>query len=65
MKITNTEVFTLSTAEDQVNYFSGEFAFVQSLPDADRILIPGTYRVIEGRLLMIVPGSPFEPSPEQ
>lgn len=50
--------FSLSTAEEENNHFFGDdyrytpLQFGPSLPE-------GTYRIIDGEVFMIVPGSPF------
>lgn len=53
------EQFSLSTAEDEKNYFSG--TPLQELPEVapEKILPPGLYRVIDGEVFRIAPGSPF------
>ena len=49
--------FSVSTAEDERNYFTGEFeSLVQPNPTA--ILPPGFYRVIDGSIYRIVGVAP-------
>lgn len=55
------EQFSLSTAEDEQNYFTGQPDPIQ--PDPSAVLIPGVYRVIDGRLYRIVGGLPPELQP--
>ena len=56
MKLT-TEQISVSTAEEENNYFTGQpEAPVRPCPNA--ILPPGTYRVIDGELYRIVFSGP-------
>ena len=51
------EQFSISTAEDEQNYFTGQMEVtVQSNPNA--ILPPGMYRVIDGSLYRVLGGAP-------
>lgn len=52
------EQLSLSTAEEEANYFTGNEQEAQILPDPNAVLPPGTYRVIEGHLYRIVRGVP-------
>lgn len=47
--------FSVSTAEDQHNYFTGQ-PEVPVQPNPNAILPPGTYRVIEGTLYRVMGG---------
>lgn len=48
---------SLSTADDEVNYFTGSAPPPFRLDsDPNRLLPPGTYRVLDGRLCRIVSG---------
>lgn len=54
---------SVSTAEDELNYFSG------SLPDeapapAGNAMPTGTYRVVDGSLYLVLPQLPRQPSTE-
>jgi hypothetical protein len=49
---------SLSTAEDELNYFSGQ-PEAPHMPSPEAVLPPGNYRVMEGQLYRIVP----EPAP--
>ena len=53
------EQLSVSTAEDEMNYFTGQPELAVQ-PNVDAILPPGTYRVIEGQLYRIVSGIPAE-----
>ena len=55
--------FSLSTADDEANYFTGS-PVASVAPDLSHLLPAGTYRVIDGQLCRILPGiSPrFSPS---
>lgn len=48
---------SLSTAEEESNYFTGQVE-VSVKPEPDVILPPGTYRVVEGSLYRIVSPAP-------
>ncbi len=50
-----TEQLSVSTAEEERNYFSEESAPLAQ-PDTNAILPPGLYRVIDGRLYRVVEG---------
>lgn len=46
--------FSVSTAEDEINYFTGQS---KGHPISERPVLPsGIYRVIDGHLYRIVPG---------
>jgi len=47
--------FSLSTAEEERNYFTGQPAPIVQ-PDPNAILPPGLYRVIDDRLYRVVEG---------
>lgn len=52
------EQFYVSTAEDELNYFT-EIAGTESIPEHPPTALPsGTYRVLAGQLYRIVPGIP-------
>ena len=52
------EQFSLSTAEEEKNNFYGED--YQYIPMKFNPTLPnGTYRIIDGKVCMIVPGSPI------
>lgn len=46
---------SVSTAEEESNYFTGQPPTLIR-PDANAILPPGVYRVIDGRLYRVVEG---------
>lgn len=50
--------FSLSTAEDERNYFSALTPPPLPEPAPEDVLAPGTYRVIDGRLFRITTGVP-------
>lgn len=52
------EQISVSTADDEVNYFTGQPEFPWG-PNPNTILPPGTYRVIEGQLYRIIGGVPI------
>ena len=48
--------FSLSTADDERNYFMGP---VHMLPAAEESILPqGTYRVVDGVLCQVIPAVP-------
>ena len=49
------EQFSLSTAEDEKNYFTGQPASMEQ-PLAEPVLPAGIYRVIDNQLYRVVPG---------
>ena len=49
--------FSVSTAEDERNYFTGEFSSLPR-PNPNTILPPGIYRVIDGSIYRIVGVAP-------
>jgi hypothetical protein len=49
--------FFLSTAEEERDLFSGQFT--PAPPRAVAALPAGVYRVVDGELFRIVPGTPF------
>ena len=51
------EQFSRSTAEDEVNYFTGQQISSVAQPTAS--LPDGIYRLIDGRLYQIVKGAPL------
>ena len=51
------EQMSVSTAEDEINYFTGQ-PEISVEPRPSKILPPGNYRVIEGRLYRIVDSVP-------
>ena len=51
------EQISVSTAEDEHNYFTGQPEFPVR-PNPNAILPPGTYRVIEGSLYRVIRGVP-------
>lgn len=50
--------FSLSTAEDEKNYFSGVSSALGELGNAQQQLPSGVYRIVDGELCRIVPGRP-------
>ena len=48
--------FFLSTADDESNYFTGEFSQTPKEPQKGQTLSPGKYRVIDGILCRIISG---------
>ncbi|MDO8689518.1 MAG: hypothetical protein Q7R39_05830 [Dehalococcoidia bacterium] len=59
------EQVSVTTAEDENNYFTGT-PEVQGRPHLNAILPPGTYRVVEGSLYRIVGGVPPSfPAPDR
>jgi hypothetical protein len=46
---------SLSTADDEANYFTG-IPIPSVVPDSARLLPAGTYRIIDGQLCRILPG---------
>ena len=56
MKPYPTEVFTVTTAEDERNYFTGEPVLLEG-SGVHRTLHPGIYRVIDGQLCRVLPGA--------
>lgn len=50
---------SFSTAEEEEFYFTGGLAAAHTL-DPSVVLPPGTYRVIDGELFLIVAGTPAE-----
>ena len=48
---------SLSTAEDEVNYFTGQPVSLH-VPEPSTAFLPGTYRVVDGQLCLILPGVP-------
>jgi len=46
---------SLSTADEEANYFTGS-PIPSVVPNLDRLLPAGTYRVIDGQLCRVVPG---------
>jgi hypothetical protein len=52
------EQLSVSTAEDENNYFTGQQE-VALQPNPNSILPPGTYRVIEGSLYRVMRGAPL------
>ncbi len=51
------EQISVSTAEDEHNYFTGQPDFLVR-PNPNAIRPPGTYRVIEGSLYRVISGVP-------
>lgn len=51
--------FSLSTAEDERNYFSGSTPAPQPEVAPEDVLPPGTYRVIDGQLYRVAAGVPL------
>ena len=54
--------FSLSTGEDELNYFGNEVANISLTPTRRIDLLPGTYRISGGELFHIAPGSPMPPT---
>jgi hypothetical protein len=50
--------FSLSTGDDEINYFTGEQEVVAVEADPNAILPPGTYRVVDGQLYRIASSNP-------
>ena len=48
------EQISLSTAEDELNYFSDNAQLEAPLP-AGSAMPPGTYRVVDGALYLVLP----------
>jgi hypothetical protein len=46
---------SLSTADDEANYFTGDPA-PSAVPKPSRFLPAGTYRVMDGQLYRVLPG---------
>lgn len=51
--------FSLSTAEDEKNYFSGSTPPPHPELSPENALPPGTYRVIDGQLFRVAAGVPL------
>ena len=51
-----TEQISLSTADEEKNYFTGDQECVH-IPDISAIFPPGSYRVIAGSLYRVVSGA--------
>jgi len=49
---------SLSTAEEEQNYFSEFSRAVPTVEKPSAVLLPGTYRVIDGSLYQVLPGIP-------
>lgn len=49
---------SLSTAEDERNYFTGSSPVSPPEPDPEAILPPGIYRVIDGEIFRVSAGAP-------
>lgn len=51
------DIFFITTAEDQDNYFTGDFKFsYKPFINSHRQLFPGNYRIIDGELNEIIDG---------
>lgn len=50
--------FSLSTGEDELNYFYGQNNFEKSIRSTDKVLSDGIYRIIDDELCQIIPGAP-------
>jgi len=50
---------SLSTAEEEGNYFTGEQT-VSAGPEFENLFPAGTYRVVDSKLYMVLPGTPSE-----
>jgi hypothetical protein len=55
---------SLSTADDEANYFTGDPAPSVG-PKPSRLLPAGTYRVLDGQLYRVLPGISPRHSPSQ
>jgi hypothetical protein len=49
--------FTYTTADEQKSYFSGEYQNNNFPDEKNEILLPGTYRIIDGQLSRIITGA--------
>jgi len=51
--------FSLTNAEDQENYFTGDIkTYIREEAEDNSILAPGKYRVMDGDLYKIIGGHP-------
>ena len=58
VKLTEFQIF-LSTAEDEKNYFYGSDSVRQPASYGADAMPPGNYRVIDGQIYRISPGTPL------
>jgi hypothetical protein len=53
------EQFSLSTADEEQNFFyDGDYKYTPS--EITPVISEGTFRIIDGKIFMIVPGSPID-----